>query len=375
MLSPDGILQQAQQLTGIHDKIKTPIFREALEVLVESLREDQSLTASGQAFAKAYITASVGKLLSIQKALDMHPTIKDVRLPRPIFVIGFPRSGTTLLHQLLSDDPTSLSFPFWQLLDPVPPVLIGSERADQRRLMAKAVSKMWPKLNEVHPLKPDGPEECRLLFENSLLTYSNFLVLPSCTRYLSWLARQDMSEAYQLYLNQMQIMLYRQNVTGKKDLVLKDPYNHPPNLKALFHIFPDAKIVYIHRDIKDVIRSCLKLWTAWNSPFLSGVEKLEGALAAFLNTIVARAKAPLRNLKAPQMAPVAYDDLTAHPIDTVVGIYRKLDLEVTDALATNLKDWLGQPGSKPPQSTISISEQSVERVYELLSQETKLFRP
>src|SRR5579864_793444 len=59
--------------------------------------------------------------LKMLSDLQRYPAIAEEKIDRPVFIVGFPRSGTTLLHSLLAEDPEALKIQSWHVLSPSPP--------------------------------------------------------------------------------------------------------------------------------------------------------------------------------------------------------------------------------------------------------------
>ena len=55
------------------------------------------------------------------------------RIERPMFTTGEPRSGTTLMHALMSADPDARALRFWEVMYPSPPPGVSATEARGRR--------------------------------------------------------------------------------------------------------------------------------------------------------------------------------------------------------------------------------------------------
>ena len=93
----------------------------ALEVLLDSLAANVRLNWVGRYSAMDDTVRLARTHLRIHRALRENPGVEDVELPPPIFIIGWPRTGSTFLHQLLACDPANRTIPYWESFDPVPP--------------------------------------------------------------------------------------------------------------------------------------------------------------------------------------------------------------------------------------------------------------
>ena len=115
----------------------TPETRIALNAFTESLNEDAALSFIGKIAAWIDCTRMAATHLRVEHALREHPEIVHTQLPRPIFVLGLFRSGTTVLHRLLAQDPDNRTLPHWESFDPSP-APEGPERAKLERQLNRA---------------------------------------------------------------------------------------------------------------------------------------------------------------------------------------------------------------------------------------------
>jgi hypothetical protein len=99
----------------------TPEAVAALEALVAALRETASLHALGRFSAKDDTVRMARTHLRVEQAWRERPELAQATLPAPVFIVGWPRTGSTALHTLLAVDPRSRTLPYWESFDPVPP--------------------------------------------------------------------------------------------------------------------------------------------------------------------------------------------------------------------------------------------------------------
>src|SRR5437588_34375 len=112
----------ASRITGLDD-FGEDDYRDGLAVLLESYVRDAALTPLGNKVKRAFLRgALVARQLS-EAAWRQHPEHVEVRIERPIFVTGLPRTGTTALHRLLSADPANQGLEVWltEVPQPRPP--------------------------------------------------------------------------------------------------------------------------------------------------------------------------------------------------------------------------------------------------------------
>ena len=103
-LDEDSLLQHARQATGLED-FGDDLWREPFVVLVKSLEEEAQLTLMGRLMARSDIILWLSTRLGVTDTLKKFPQILDEEITAPMVIVGLPRSGTSILFELLSHDP------------------------------------------------------------------------------------------------------------------------------------------------------------------------------------------------------------------------------------------------------------------------------
>ena len=218
-------------------------FAADLQVLYESFLAARELSFSGLFGARLEVFRHLRNRLRIRACLLAHPEIAEAPVRQPVFVTGLPRTGTTALHALLAAVPGHRAPLMWELLEPCPPET-GGRRPDNRprnaQWMASATHRMAPVFRVIHPLDARGPEECIFALPHSMIHYSRARI----PGYRDWYARRDATPDYAYLRQQLQFLQWRQ---PSRRWILKTPF-HLWNLDTLLRVFPDATIVWTHRD-------------------------------------------------------------------------------------------------------------------------------
>ena len=238
--STGEVIDAARRATGLKD-MGSEDFLEPFEKIVENVRDLDLAPLGGFIVRQLALQAAMNRL-HIREYLRVHPEVE-----RPIFILGFPRTGTTLLQNLLSLDPNRRALEFWELNQPVP-VLEDVERDRRRRTKRAAMNLrlaylIAPEMRWVHEIKVDTAEECWPLFANTFSVF-NYDLGSGFEAYGDWLLSRPMVGAYREYKTQLQILAHRQETRG---YLLKCP-EHLWFLDELLEVFPDAGIVWTHRD-------------------------------------------------------------------------------------------------------------------------------
>lgn len=306
----------------------TPDTREALVALTESLNDDAALNFIGKIAAWIDCTRMAATHLRVEQALRESPEIEQTELPPPLFVLGLFRSGTTVLHRLLGEDPDNRTLPHWESFDPVQGP--GGPELRQRKLtrtlmLADMVS---PSIKAIHPMDALQTDECRGMFTNVFRT-PQFNVQYRASGYVDWLFAQDATIAYRHHRRQLQLVQYHRPY-GKR-FVLKDP-THTFFVKQILEVYPNARFMFIHRDPAETLSSICSLHAYARAVFSGDVEaRALGAEISdsYMTRRLESAVAAVDRLPAGRVAHVRAPDLSRDPVGTIDEAYRSLGMELS----------------------------------------------
>lgn len=277
-----------------------------------------------------------------QRLLANRPEITQRAIERPIFVLGFPRTGTTVLQNLLAQEAGYRALQFWELTNPVP--LHADPGLDRRRRLASADRDLAiaytfvPEMTAVHEVAWNTYEECWPLFANSF-SVLNFDLAHGLRGYGDWLLRHDMRWAYADYRQQLQVLIRDEADTER--LVLKCP-EHLWFLDSLLHAFPDACVVWPHRDPVSSVASYSSMISLMRRTMYGGYEP--AAVGEHIQTRfhqgVERAMAARADADADRFYDVHFHDLVADPVRVVHQILDHFDLKRTRKGEGRMRTWL-----------------------------------
>ena len=339
-IADPALLQSIEADLGRSDRSSSWV-KEGRSVRFQSFDEDAQLSLFGALAVRSQVRRCFKNSLEFDRLIEAHPEIEQEQIKRPLFVIGWPRTGTTLLQRLLCLHREARFIPVWEAYS-----ILVEERARspdlaaRRRRARRALSFLkWiaPDLSAIHPLGLDDPDECYHLFRNysAMPAGWDFAYLPS---YWKWFEGQSAVPAYQLHKQQLQILQWRQ---GRGHWVLKSP-QHLAGLPALMEVYPDARIIFTHRDPVEAIPSyCSLVAVAWGmtSEAIDLKKVADYALTTAANS-QRIARCALHSMPESQIYHVDYRELTRDPLATVASIYEHFGYDCDDDLDARMRTWL-----------------------------------
>ena len=338
-LNDEALLQKAAVQTGLSD-FGDDSFREPYSVLLRSLREEANLNTQGVILLQRTILRLLTNRLRTEAAFAAHPEMAQTPIEKPLYILGFPRTGTTLLHNLLACDPASRWLRLWEGLHPAPAPesLEDDPRIEQTEAFVAGFEKIAPLLASAHKLNATGPEECLWLMEH---TFADFIfeLRADIPGYSDWIAGHEADAVwYSYYRRQLQMLGWK---CRGNHWVCKAP-RHLPGLAGLLEVFPDARIVQTHRGAESVLPSICSLCEITRSAASDMVDK--AAIGAHwhrrLLEIDRRSTEIRTAADEGQFLDVQYADLTGDPIGTVQRIYDHHGYAYSDKFEERMKQWL-----------------------------------
>lgn len=243
----DELLDAARATTGLDD-FGPDSFREGLEILVRSLRDEARLNATGEAAIRQRIVDHLAQRLQVEDWYRRHPEIEDEAIEAPLIGLGLPRTGSTALSFLLAQDPGTRSLLRAEASRPCPPPST-IEAAEARPREPGEVDRRVGARPHV-PTAENGPMECQDLMALDFKAQI-FQALAQVPSYSRWLLDADLTSTY---LYERRVLKLLQWGFPAKPWRLKCP-THILYLPALDRAFPDARFVMTHRDPTEVVLS------------------------------------------------------------------------------------------------------------------------
>lgn len=259
-LSESALLAAARRETGLQ-RFGDESFRPGLRALLASLESEAKLNPFGRLAAKRRITASLKNLLWATACFEAHPEILRRKIVAPIIIIGPHRSGTTRLHRMLGADARLQYLKTWEGFNPAPRMgWTESGQAARREEVGaflQRIDRLYPGAFAAHPMEADAPEEENLLLNHCFCGFSP-LGLYNIPGYYAWFMGHDRTAAYRTLADLMRLVSWSRGDSEDKRWVLKNP-QHMLDLDLLMEAFPDAKLVFTHRDPLKTVGSLMSL--------------------------------------------------------------------------------------------------------------------
>ncbi len=343
-----------------HSNFGEDSFLEGLNQLCESLNLDSHLHFYGYMMARSTILNFLRNRLELEDRWKEHPEVLDVPVKQPVFIVGPPRTGTTLLFNLLSLNKRFRYLRSWEAFRP------GIQKDDQR-LAHKArkwsdnrirrLNYLNPDLNKIHHLDTDDPEECIPLFGNSFES-GMFPFAFNTVSYHDWYMEQDHRNSYLYYRKQLQWM---QSQKKGQQWLLKSPA-HLVAITALLETFPDALILQTHRDPKKIIPSISNLEYVFQCMVSYDIDKtFIGGMAIDHLAKIMEAAFKAREKNNFNIVDILYEDLVANPIQIIEKVYHALGETLTTEMREQISAYLAaNPKNKYGKHKYSIWEIGLE---------------
>jgi hypothetical protein len=343
-LSEDGLLDSAQRQLHLVD-FGLPSFRPGFRKLVQALESEARLNLFGRYFARRQILELLSHRLRLAAYRRRHQAIAWERIVRPLFIIGLPRTGTTLLYGLLAEDPAHRAPLSWEIDDPTPPAegetYLTDPRIERTQKRFDQVNRLAPGFQTIHPVGARMPQECIVTTASEFMSI-RFQMCFDVPSYDEWLLEQDMTETYHHHRRFLQHMQFRYK---RERWILKSP-GHLGPIDALFDVYPDAMVVQTHRDPIRVIPSVASLEYTMRmvssdqvDPARVGRQMLRTWSTLLEQGMAARAARPERES---QILDLSMREIVSTPMAAVERIYRHFGLELSSEARERMRAYLAR---------------------------------
>lgn len=357
-LAAEELIETAERSTGLSD-FGGEQWREHFSVLIHSLEEQSKLHLLGRVLVRTEILQALRNRLLLQQKWLREPALLEAELRAPVFVVGSPRSGTSILHELMAVDPAIRAPAMWEMMHP----LSGPGNADVGATISTSdrVTQFWhdlqPEYETMHANSGQLPNECIFITLHEFLSdhWSGNHVVPSFSAHM---IASDQTNAYRFHKRFLQTL---QAHGGPRRWLLKAP-SHLFQLPTLFNVYPDARIIRTHRDPLKTLPSAINLLGTLRWMRCSEVDMSEAAIHMpagyahiFRQEIEKRASGALPN---DRFIDVQFADLVRDPVGSVEAVYRELDWPLSE----DTKARIGEYAAHKPKDSRGKHQYSLEQV-------------
>ncbi len=340
-LDEDSLLDAAQRATGLRD-FGDDAWREPFGILLHDLDHEADLTLTGRLLARIDILHSLIARLKMAETGRQYPEILDQPVVAPIFIVGMGRSGTSILLELLGQDPRLRAPLGWEFRYPSPPPVPDLPKDDPRIADTAADIDLWwqviPELRQIHETANDAPDEDSKgqMHEFASGTWSATHRVPN---YASWMAQNRMAHALRFHRRMLQHLQWKK--PGR--WICKHPA-YLYSLPTLFAEFPDARVIMTHRDPVKALASTADMFATLRWQRSDTVDFAE--IVRPMPTRFSRGWDMVIEQRAGGTVPddrivdVRYADLMHDHLGTIARIYEQLDMPLTDEVADLMRQYL-----------------------------------
>jgi hypothetical protein len=325
-----------------------PMFMPAFRALLTGLREEAGLSQVGSWRAVARLMSALGQRVALSQFERDTTELAAVAIERPIFITGFPRASTNLLHNLLVRVPGLWGPRLWELQRPVPPPRIDERWIDRQirstEVVLEQLYEAAPEFRRIHPMSATSPDACSWLFRNNFSSLVHAFVwrMPS---YVEFMLGNDMVAAYRDHRRFVRVLAHRHrhdDHAGPR-FVLEDCW-HLWHLDALFEAYPDACVIQVHANRDDVLQGLSR--SRWTLEQVDAKRPRSAAqvredCAALLDAGFVAAERARR--RGGRFIDIEHAQLIAEPLAVVRSLAPRLSLPLAEgALQSPSRWWMDQ---------------------------------
>jgi len=341
-LDPDKLIEKARKQTGLSD-FGDASFREGLERLVQAFESEAQLSQIGRIGAHRSLVDHLCTRLRLIDYRKRHAQVAQQKIARPLFVLGLPRTGTTIFYELLAQDPAHRCPMSWEVDEPLPPARPETYATDPRieRVEKKLaqLEVLAPGFKAMHEIGARLPQECVAMWASQFWgdVFGAPYHIPS---YRYWTLEKGATEAYRWHYHFLQHM---QSEYALERWVLKTP-PHLAYLNELVAQYHDAAIVWTHRDPMSVIGSLSSLSCTLHSAMSDHIDPVATGQheSEYFSSLLGRGLAQREAMpdRASRFFDVAFKDIITDPVSIIEKMYAHFGFAFSDELRGRMQHYL-----------------------------------
>jgi soluble cytochrome b562 len=343
LLDAEALVAAARDATGLDD-LGEGDWREGLDRLVTALCDEAALSDRGVMAAAGDLVGHLTTRLQVVDWHRRHPALARDDVPPPVVIVGQARTGTTILFDLLAQDPAHRVPLTWEVDRPVPPPETATYDTDPRIADVQAqldlVDLALPGFKAMHPMGARLGQECVRITGGAFrsMIFPTQYRVPSYARWL--LTEADMAPAYRWHRRVLQVLQSRHRAAR---WVLKSP-GHIWCLGALLAEYPDALLIQTHRDPLTVVASIASLLATLRrlasddtSLPAAASDFADHLLDGFDRSVTARQDG---TVAADRVVDVHFRTFVADPLPVLRAVYERFGFELPPAVEARMRAFL-----------------------------------
>ncbi len=332
------MIEEAQAATGL-ERFDSDSFREGLGILADDINHSDRAAPLVDRFRADLVTA-LGQRLKTTAYLEARPELLARPIERPVFVLGIPRTGTTMVSNLLAADPARRSPLTWEIDDPVPPATTATLTTDPRALARLEAERRMlaerPEMGKYYRGSAIYPNECVFIHAHDFKTlmWESRGRLPG---YAEYVLSMDNRSAYDYEKRFLQIL--QADAPGTWNLKMP---SHALFIPTLLEVFPDARLIWTHRDPFTAVGSLVSLISLAHRGYAGHVDKdwIAANYPAQAAEHANRAMDARDAIGEDRIIDVHYADLMRDPIATMRTVYARLGDDFTPQAEAGMRGWV-----------------------------------
>jgi hypothetical protein len=359
--TPDDVLKVVAQRTGLSD-IDSDSWRPGLAIVLDEANNSPAFTPHGREQIIGDCVDALGRRVQIHDYIQSHPEVLDKPVERPLVVLGMPRTGTTVISYLLAQDPRRRSLLHWECVHPVPPATTETLRTDPRCLALLEYQQKLLKLilegkvSIPHWEDADGPTEDMFIHNQDFKGLSWDAFLPT-SRYAEWLINEaDMTSTYEYQKRYLQVL--QSKAPGAWNLKMP---SHSVHIETLLKVFPDARLIWAHRDPYKATGSLCNLFklpkSVVHDPESLDLEAMGRNAMTQMKSHVERPLRARDRIGDDRFFHMYYHEMMRDPMDVMRRIYAWAGDELTPETENLMQAWL----TEHPQDRFAPNTYSLEQ--------------
>lgn len=366
MITAEQILAEA----GLEGDIAAGT-RPGLTAALAALEVESGLSDDGRARALAQFRDNLSRLAAIVADRAANPGIAGVKIERPVFILGLPRCGTSILHSLIGADAKVRTPLQWEVAAPSPPPEAATFDTDPRAdgfdaYVAANFTGAWADVLKAHPIGARIPQECGMILETAFQGI-NPTMLFSLPGYYEWYRQADTRFGYQVHKMWLQHLSWK---NPRERWVLK-VQEHAYHLPELFSVYPDAMLVQPHRDPVTVMASISRLIEVIRCVSFETIDRaaLGKELLHLWHDGQVASMAWRKANPQVKVLDLRFKDIVADPVAAVRSVYAHAGMEFSaDTQSAVSNWWAANPSDKHGQHKYELADygltrEEVESVY------------